>query len=179
MEAVDSTASMPSSRSPKTAGICRRYIIRILAKPGRMYTRWGGFLDQIDRFDAQFFGISPREAAAADPQQRLLLEVAYEAVEDAGLTMSALAGKRAGVYIGICQLGLQLPAAQRRSARPSMHIPISARRCASRPTASPISSISSVRASPSIPRARPRWSPSIWRAGASGTARANWRSSAA
>ena len=38
---------------------------------------------------------------AADPQQRLLLEVAYEAVEDAGLTLASLAGKRAGVYVGI------------------------------------------------------------------------------
>ena len=71
-------------------------------KPGRINTRWGGFLDQIDRFDAQFFGISPREAEAADPQQRLLLEIAYHAVEDAGLTLAALAGKRASVYIGIC-----------------------------------------------------------------------------
>jgi acyl transferase domain-containing protein/acyl carrier protein/phospholipid N-methyltransferase len=71
------------------------------SKPGRMNTRWGGFLDHIDRFDAQFFGISPREAAPADPQQRLLLEVAYEAVEDAGLTLASLAGKRAGVYVGI------------------------------------------------------------------------------
>lgn len=71
------------------------------AKPGRMITRRGGFLDQIDQFDAEFFGINPREAARADPQQRLLLEVAYQAVEDAGLPMAALAGKRAGVYIGI------------------------------------------------------------------------------
>jgi acyl transferase domain-containing protein len=71
------------------------------ARPGRMNTRWGGFLDHIDRFDAQFFGISPREAAPADPQQRLLLEVAYEATEDAGITMASLAGKRAGVYVGI------------------------------------------------------------------------------
>src|SRR5262245_8848510 len=71
------------------------------AKPGRMNTRWGGFLDQIDRFDAQFFRISPREAASADPQQRLLLEVAYEAVEDAGVTLASLARKRAGVYVGI------------------------------------------------------------------------------
>ncbi len=71
------------------------------AKPGRMITRRGGFLDHVDRFDAEFFGISPREAARADPQQRLLLEVAYDAVEDAGLTMASLAGRRAGVYVGI------------------------------------------------------------------------------
>jgi acyl transferase domain-containing protein/SAM-dependent methyltransferase/acyl carrier protein len=71
------------------------------SKPGRMNSRWGGFLDHIDRFDAQFFGINPREAAAADPQQRLLLEVAYSAAEDAGLTLHSLAGTRAGVYVGI------------------------------------------------------------------------------
>jgi acyl transferase domain-containing protein/thioesterase domain-containing protein/ubiquinone/menaquinone biosynthesis C-methylase UbiE/acyl carrier protein len=71
------------------------------ARPGRTYSRWGGFLDHIDRFDAQFFGISPREAASADPQQRILLEVAYEAVEDAGLTLPALVGKRVGVYVGM------------------------------------------------------------------------------
>src|SRR5262249_56774289 len=71
------------------------------AKPGRMVTRRGGFLDQIDRFDAQFFGISPREAARVDPQHRLLLEAAYQAVEDAGLSMASLAGKRASVYVGI------------------------------------------------------------------------------
>jgi acyl transferase domain-containing protein/acyl carrier protein len=71
------------------------------SKPGRMISRWGGFIDQIDRFDAQFFGITPREASAADPQQRLLLEVAYEAVEDAGLSLASLAGKRGGVHVGI------------------------------------------------------------------------------
>ncbi len=66
-----------------------------------MYTRWGGFLDSIDRFDAEFFGISPREAAPTDPQQRLLLEVSYDAIDDAGMTLSALAGTRTGVFIGI------------------------------------------------------------------------------
>src|SRR6266567_3861086 len=45
--------------------------------PGRMNTRWGGFLDDVDSFDADFFGISQREAERMDPQQRLALEVCY------------------------------------------------------------------------------------------------------
>src|SRR5688500_17412610 len=41
--------------------------------PGKVSTRWGGFVDGVDEFDATLFAIAPREAAQMDPQQRLLL----------------------------------------------------------------------------------------------------------
>ncbi|GAB4152097.1 MAG: hypothetical protein Fur0021_16560 [Candidatus Promineifilaceae bacterium] len=71
------------------------------AAPGKMNTRWGGFLAQIDRFDAAFFKISPVEAVQMDPQQRLLLEVVWESLEDAGIVPSRLAGAPVGVFIGV------------------------------------------------------------------------------
>lgn len=78
-------------------------------KPGKMYVQSGGFLKQdLNKFDALFFGITPREADCLDPQQRVLMEVAWEALEDAGLTTKKLSGSNTGVYIGAFTLDNKL-----------------------------------------------------------------------
>ena len=94
-DGVDATTDVPADRwdvnakfdpDPTTAG--------------KMYVKRGGFLSEVEGFDADFFGISPREAASTDPQQRLALEVAWEALEHAGSSPTDLAGSATGVFLG-------------------------------------------------------------------------------
>lgn len=69
--------------------------------PGTMPHSDGGYLSDIDSFDAAFFGLSPREVERLDPQHRLLLECSWEALEDAGIPVSEVSGSPTGVYVGL------------------------------------------------------------------------------
>ena len=69
--------------------------------PGRTVSRWGAFIDDIAGFDAPFFGLDDRKATAIDPQHRLLMETSWEAVEQAGIDPTSLAGTLTGVFFGI------------------------------------------------------------------------------
>jgi acyl transferase domain-containing protein len=96
IEQRDAVTSMPEERFDRAAFDDRRP-----GDPEMIAVRRGGFLRDVDRFDADFFGISPREAEAIDPQQRLLLETAWEAIEDAGLTRDLIRGSSTGVFVGL------------------------------------------------------------------------------
>ena len=83
--------------------------------PGRMTTKWGGFISDVAGFDAEFFGIAPREAQATDPQQRMLLEVAWEALEHAGIPPDSLTGSRTAVMAGLSTWDYMLVGVERRA----------------------------------------------------------------
>lgn len=67
----------------------------------KTYSKWGSFLNDIDKFDPAFFGISGREAIWTDPQLRLLLEVFQTTIDDAGVGQS-IQGSNTSVYVGSC-----------------------------------------------------------------------------
>ncbi|MDK8180307.1 SDR family NAD(P)-dependent oxidoreductase [Paenibacillus sp. UMB4589-SE434] len=67
---------------------------------GKLYSKWGSFLQDVDEFDPMFFNIPPREAELMDPQERLFLEVVWHALEDAGYTRQSLSDDTVGVFVG-------------------------------------------------------------------------------
>lgn len=84
---------------------------RDAAFEGKSYSKWGGFLEGFDRFDAQFFKISPKEALNMDPQERLFLSSSWGVLEDAGYSSKLLQDHYAGnvgVFAGITKTGFDL-----------------------------------------------------------------------
>jgi acyl transferase domain-containing protein/acyl carrier protein len=70
-------------------------------RPDHMVTRWGGFLEGVDQFDADFFGISPQEAVSMDPQHRILMQLTWEALEHAAISPQSLRGSQTGLSVGV------------------------------------------------------------------------------
>ncbi|MEM9479834.1 MAG: beta-ketoacyl synthase N-terminal-like domain-containing protein [Verrucomicrobiota bacterium] len=88
-------------QTPEDRWNVERYYHEDSSIPVKMHTKWGGFVKNVDQFDAAFFGISPREAQRMDPQQRWLLETAWEALEDGGIRPQDARGTKTGVFVGI------------------------------------------------------------------------------
>ncbi len=86
---------------PRDRWIWEDYDGNPLKEPNKSYSRWGGFLKEVDKFDPLFFGITPREAEMMDPQQRLFIEAVWSAIEDSGHKVSDLSGSQTGVFVGV------------------------------------------------------------------------------
>ncbi|PGD97836.1 hypothetical protein COM48_07150 [Bacillus wiedmannii] len=70
-------------------------------RQGKTYSKWGGFIEGIDKFDPLFFNISPKEAEMMDPQERLFLETVWHTIEDAGYTRKKMEKDKVGVFVGV------------------------------------------------------------------------------
>ncbi|PKM94960.1 MAG: hypothetical protein CVU84_08530 [Firmicutes bacterium HGW-Firmicutes-1] len=70
-------------------------------KKGKSYSKWGGFINDVDKFDPMFFNISPKEAEIMDPQERLFLQTVWHTIEDAGYTKLRLEQYKVGVFAGV------------------------------------------------------------------------------
>ncbi|MDP3858230.1 MAG: SDR family NAD(P)-dependent oxidoreductase [Stagnimonas sp.] len=65
----------------------------------KIYSRWGGFLDEI-RFDPTRFGIPPKSMKSIDPAQILSLEAASRALADAGLAQGGYDRETTSIVLG-------------------------------------------------------------------------------
>lgn len=88
------------SEVPQNRWDARHLYEKDSAESEKLVTKYGGFIENIEMFDAAHFGISPKEAKSMDVQQRIALEVAWEALESACELGPSLAGSNTGVFMG-------------------------------------------------------------------------------
>jgi acyl transferase domain-containing protein/thioesterase domain-containing protein/acyl carrier protein len=94
-----SITEIPAERWP-----WQRYWGEQATEKRRSVSKWGGFITDIDAFDAGFFHISGREAQTMDPQQRIMMELAWNCLEDAGIPPIQLSDKKVGVFVGLSSM---------------------------------------------------------------------------
>ncbi|AZS14159.1 hypothetical protein EI981_06615 [Paenibacillus lutimineralis] len=93
---VDCISEIPAERWDHS-----RYYDPEKGKKGKVYSKWGGFIDEYNCFDPLFFQLTPRDAEQLDPQERLFLECAHSAIEDGGYTRQSLWNTKTGVFVGV------------------------------------------------------------------------------
>ncbi|MBR3772065.1 MAG: SDR family NAD(P)-dependent oxidoreductase [Clostridium sp.] len=86
---------------PKERWDWREYITNDRHDKRKTVSKWGGFVRNVDCFDAAFFQIPESEAKYIDPQHRLYLQTVWSALEDGGYKPSSLSGKKIGVFTGV------------------------------------------------------------------------------
>lgn len=91
---VDAVTEVPASRWD-----WRRYFDADRTAPDRIYSRWGGFVDDVE-FDARDFGMTPNSLRSIEPFQLLALLVARAALHDAGYERRPFPRERTSVILG-------------------------------------------------------------------------------
>ena len=95
-EGFDGISEIPETRWDHTI-----FYDQKAAVPGKMNTKWSGFIEEIEQFDASLFNVSVSEAPEMDPQQRMLLETSWRLLENTGWKKEDLANSDTGVFVGI------------------------------------------------------------------------------
>jgi len=94
LDKVDGIVEIPRERWD-----WRLYFDEDRASPDHIYSRWGGFLNDL-LFDPLRYGIPPRSLKAIDPLQLMTLEVVRRCLADAGLENATEVHEHTSVILG-------------------------------------------------------------------------------
>ncbi|HMM40682.1 MAG TPA: beta-ketoacyl synthase N-terminal-like domain-containing protein, partial [Thermomicrobiales bacterium] len=104
VDKVDAVTEIPASRWD-----WRQYYDPDRSKPDKIYSKWGGFIDDV-LFDPVEFGMPPRSLQSIEPFQLLGLLVVKAALEDAGYATRPFDRERTSVVLGAGGGGADLTA---------------------------------------------------------------------